>query len=221
MGSYAVAELGFLGTYSTELRWAFTTRIALLIFAVPALLAVGRPLDLLVQAGGDGTAARVATVMRWRLVRLFGNAVFATIFIAVVFCVFLTPLAWTLRGTPWIAAVLAVAVPLLGAAHRLDPRHPAAPDRCRRRPRTHDRRSRELVADPAARPAPGGRLPLVHRRGRRCPGAGDPHDPVDAQRPERRRRRRRPARRRVRRTRAGAPARRRLSADVAASQALG
>lgn len=54
--------------------------------------------------------------MRWRLVRLFGNAVFATIFIAVVFCVFLTPLAWTLRGTPWIAAVLGVAVPLLGLA---------------------------------------------------------------------------------------------------------
>lgn len=251
MGSYAVVELGFLGTYSTELRWAFTTRIALLIFAVPALLAVGRPLDLLVQAGGDGTAARVATVMRWRLVRLFGNAVFATIFIAVVFCVFLTPLAWTLRGTPWIAAVLGVAVPLLGLAmvvplFALTAAHTGLfitiefllafvellidsipgillrlTDAVVDHAPTHDRRSRELVADPAARPAPGGRLPLVHRRGRRCPGAGDPHDPVDAQRPERRRRRRRPARRRVRRTRAGAPARRRLSADVAASQALG
>ena len=30
----------------------------LLIFAVPALIAVGRPLELLVRAGGEPTAAR-------------------------------------------------------------------------------------------------------------------------------------------------------------------
>ncbi len=46
LGSYAVIELGFLGTWSAELRWAFVARIALLLMAVPALIALGRPLDL-------------------------------------------------------------------------------------------------------------------------------------------------------------------------------
>ncbi len=40
---YAVIELGFLGTFSADLRWAFSTRIALLIFAVPAGIAAGAP----------------------------------------------------------------------------------------------------------------------------------------------------------------------------------
>ena len=116
LGSYAVIELGFLGAYSSELRWAFTTRIALLIFVVHALLAAGRPLDLLQAALGEGAAARTARVLRWRVVRLFGNAMFATLFVAAVFCIFLTPFAWTLRGTPWIEAVLGILVPLIGLA---------------------------------------------------------------------------------------------------------
>lgn len=114
LGSYAAVELGFLGMYSSELRWAFTTRIALLIFIVPALIATGRPLDLLQLALPDEGAARVVRVLEWRIVRLFGNAVFATIFIAAVFLVFLTPVAWVLRSTPWISAGLGVVVPLLG-----------------------------------------------------------------------------------------------------------
>jgi hypothetical protein len=36
-------SFGFLGTWSTELRWAFTTRIALLLFVVPMLVTFGRP----------------------------------------------------------------------------------------------------------------------------------------------------------------------------------
>ena len=114
LGSYAVIELGFLGVYSGDLRWAFSTRIALLIFVVPTLIAAGRPLDLLQKALGDTGEARVARVLESRIVRLFGNAMFATLFVAGVFCIFLTPLAWTLRGTPWIEAVLGIVVPLVG-----------------------------------------------------------------------------------------------------------
>jgi cytochrome c oxidase assembly factor CtaG len=114
MGSYAVVELGFLGTYAHDLRWAFTTRIALLIFVVPALIAAGRPLELLIQASGDGGAARVTRILRWRVVRMFGNAMFATVFVAGVFLLFLTPFAWTMRGTPWMEAALGIVVPLLG-----------------------------------------------------------------------------------------------------------
>ena len=41
LGSWAVVSFGFLGSYSEELRLAFTTRIALLLFVVPALIAFG------------------------------------------------------------------------------------------------------------------------------------------------------------------------------------
>lgn len=114
MGSYAVVDLGFLGTYAHDLRWAFTTRIALLIFVVPALIAAGKPLDLLIQASGEGTAARITRMLRWRIVSLFGNAMFATVFVAGVFLLFLTPFAWTMRGIPWIEELVGVVVPVLG-----------------------------------------------------------------------------------------------------------
>jgi putative membrane protein len=116
LGSYAVIELGFLGVYSEELRWAFTTRIALLIFVVPALIAAGRPLDLLQAALGPGATAAIARALEWRIVRLFGNAMFATLFVAGVFCIFLTPFAWTLRGSPFAEAILGIVVPLIGLA---------------------------------------------------------------------------------------------------------
>ncbi|ODA89549.1 cytochrome C oxidase assembly protein [Leifsonia xyli subsp. xyli] len=102
LGSYAVVSFGFLGSESTNLRWAFSTRIALLLFVVPGLLAIGRP------------------------VRLFGNAIFAPAFACAVFLVFLTPVAAILRSSPWSEWTIAVLTPLAGlllvlpiAAHSL------------------------------------------------------------------------------------------------------
>jgi putative membrane protein len=114
LGSYAVIDLGFLGVYSTELRWAFTTRVALLIFVVPGLIASGRPLELLELASGEKGTARVQRILRWRPIRLLGNAMFATVFVAAVFLLFLTPLAGILRTTPWISASLGLVVPIVG-----------------------------------------------------------------------------------------------------------
>ncbi|WP_285136924.1 cytochrome c oxidase assembly protein [Microbacterium sp. lyk4-40-TSB-66] len=106
---YAVIELGFLGVYSAELRWAFSTRIALLIFAVPAGIAAGRPFDLVPGALRE-------RILAARLTRIFGNAMVATIVIAAVFCLFLTPIAGFLRVHPAIEASLGVVVPLVGLA---------------------------------------------------------------------------------------------------------
>ncbi|MBU4464693.1 MAG: cytochrome c oxidase assembly protein [Actinobacteria bacterium] len=114
LGSYAVIELGFLGVESADLRWAFTTRIALLIFVVPACVAAGRPIELWQRAAGEQTANRISAVLRSRLIGVFGNAMFATVFIAAVFCLFLTPIAWVLRGTPWLNAAVGIVVPLVG-----------------------------------------------------------------------------------------------------------
>ena len=109
-----MVEFGFLGTFSGQLRFAFTTRIALLLFAVPACVAAGRPLGLLRASLGDSGAARLERVLRNRVLRLFGNAVFATVFSAAAFTLFLTPIAWIARGTPAIDAAVGIVVPLVG-----------------------------------------------------------------------------------------------------------
>ncbi|MBQ9916743.1 MAG: cytochrome c oxidase assembly protein [Microbacterium sp.] len=116
LAPYAVIELGFLGTYSSELRWAFSTRIALLIFAVPAGVAAGRPLELYSRATGDRGRARLDRLLATRIVRITGNAMVATVVIAAVFCLFLTPVAGILRVNPVIEASLGVVVPLVGLA---------------------------------------------------------------------------------------------------------
>jgi cytochrome c oxidase assembly factor CtaG len=114
LGSFAVVEFGFLGAYSHDLRWAFTTRIALLLFAVPACISAGRPIGLLRASLGEGGVARLERVLTNRLLKLFGNAIFATLFSAAVFCLFLTPYAWVLRGTPALNATMGIVIPLLG-----------------------------------------------------------------------------------------------------------
>jgi cytochrome c oxidase assembly factor CtaG len=114
LGSFAIVEFGFLGAHSHELRWAFTTRIALLLFAVPALISAGRPIGLLRASLGEGGGTRLERALTTRVIKLFGNAIFATIFSALVFCLFLTPVAWVLRGTPALSAALGIVIPLLG-----------------------------------------------------------------------------------------------------------
>jgi putative membrane protein len=114
LGSFAVIEFGFLGAYSHDLRWAFTTRIALLLFAVPACIAAGRPIGLLRVSLGESGVVRLERILTTRVLRLFGNAIFATIFSALVFCLFLTPIAWVLRGTPALNAAMGIVIPLLG-----------------------------------------------------------------------------------------------------------
>lgn len=116
LGSYAAVSFGFLGVYSSELRFAFTTRIALLLFVVPGLMAAGRPLELLRRSLGPDGQRRLERALRLWVVRLFGNAIFATLFAASVFTIFLTPVAWVLRGSPALETVLGVAVPLVGLA---------------------------------------------------------------------------------------------------------
>lgn len=114
LGSYAVVSFGFLGAQSTDLRWAFTTRIALLLFVVPALVSLGRPIALARAAlGGAGRARTDRFLASWP-VRLFGNAIFATAFACVAFMIFLTPVAAILRDSPWSEWTISVLVPLAG-----------------------------------------------------------------------------------------------------------
>ncbi len=70
LGSYAFISFGFLGAESHELRWAFTTRIALLLFAVPALVSLGRPIALARAALGATGQGRTDRLLQSRPVRL-------------------------------------------------------------------------------------------------------------------------------------------------------
>jgi putative membrane protein len=114
LGSFAVVNLGFLGVYSSELRWAFTTRIALLLFAVPGLISLGSPVAL-ARIVLSGTSLKVTeAVLRSWPVRLVGNAVFAPVFALAAFSLFLTPIAGSLRGSTVAGNIITVAVPLIG-----------------------------------------------------------------------------------------------------------
>jgi putative membrane protein len=114
LGSYAWVSFGFLGAYSHELRWAFTTRIALLLFAVPALMAIGRPVQLASTVLAGAPLGVLERVLGSWFVRLVGNAVFAPVAALAAFMVFLTPLAFVLRDNPVSAAALTLLVPLAG-----------------------------------------------------------------------------------------------------------
>lgn len=114
LGAYAVVSFGFLGAENTDLRWAFTTRIALLLFVVPGLLALGRPVALARTALGPRGRARTDRAMRSWPARVLGNAVAAPVVACAVFLVFLTPVAAVLRDSPWSEWTISVLTPLAG-----------------------------------------------------------------------------------------------------------
>jgi cytochrome c oxidase assembly factor CtaG len=114
LGSFAVVTFGFLGVYSIELRWAFTTRIALLLFAIPGLISLGKPATLARTAlSGHRLEVLDAVLNSWP-VRLIGNAVFAPLLALGAFMVFLTPFAGTLRESEPGQIVITVIVPIVG-----------------------------------------------------------------------------------------------------------
>lgn len=114
LGSYAAISFGFLGAESTDLRWAFTTRVALLLLVVPLLSLLGRPLDLAYAALPPRGASSLARVVGSRPVRLLGNAIVAPVAGCALFCVFLTPLAGAWRTSLLAEEASSLVLPLLG-----------------------------------------------------------------------------------------------------------
>lgn len=119
LGSYAVVSFGILGAYAYELRWAFTTKIALLLLLVPWLVGLGKPVALARMSFGDQGIARLNGFLQSRLMRVIGNAVFEPIFTLAVFMLFVTPLAATLRLSPVSHAVVSIVIPVIGVLQAL------------------------------------------------------------------------------------------------------
>ena len=114
LGSYAFVNFGFFGTYRYDLRWAFTTRIALLLFAVPLLIGLARPLDLMKAAFTPIQRARLNRIMRSWPLRLISNAIFAPLFALALFMIFVTPLAGPFRASVIAQNAITEFAPLLG-----------------------------------------------------------------------------------------------------------
>ncbi len=119
LGSYLWIQCGFLGVWSHDLRWAFTTRIAFLLFLTPYLMALGKPIALARGALGADGRARLERLLRCWPLRLLGNAMVAPLVALIGFGVFLTPLAAPLRLDPGWAVLITLGVPLIGLAMSL------------------------------------------------------------------------------------------------------
>ena len=114
LGAYAFVEFGFFGTYRFELRWAFTTRIALLLYAVPLLLSLGRPLELARAARTEASRARFDKFLQSWPIRVVSNAIFAPLFALAFFMLFITPLSAAMRGSAFWQHAITVGAFLLG-----------------------------------------------------------------------------------------------------------
>ena len=114
LGAYVFVEFGFFGTYRFELRWAFTTRIALLLYAVPLLLSLGRPLELARAARTEASRARFDKFLQSWPIRVVSNAIFAPLFALAFFMLFITPLSAAMRGSAFWQHAITVGAFLLG-----------------------------------------------------------------------------------------------------------
>jgi putative membrane protein len=114
IGSFLAVDLGFLGVYSHDLRWAFSTRTALLLFVTPAMLALGRPVTLARKTLSPAGVARLERVMDSRVIKFLGNAVVEPFVTVLIFAVFLTPIAGALRLSALGQVGVTVLIPIIG-----------------------------------------------------------------------------------------------------------
>lgn len=114
IGSFLAINFGFLGVYSVELRWAFSTRVALLLFLTPAMLALGQPVLLARQTLGPKGVARIDAFLASRVIKFLGNAVVEPFITVFLFAIFLTPVAGALRLSPIGQAGATILIPAIG-----------------------------------------------------------------------------------------------------------
>jgi cytochrome c oxidase assembly factor CtaG len=114
LGSLMVLTCGFPGVYGAQLRWAFTLKTSLLLFVVPLLIGLGKPISLARAALPHGGIVRLNAVLSHGLVRFLSNTMAAPLLGLALFSMFLTPLFYTLRADPVADALLTIVVPQLG-----------------------------------------------------------------------------------------------------------
>jgi putative membrane protein len=114
LGSFAFIEFGFFGTYRYDLRWAFTTRIALLLYVVPLLIGLGKPIELSRLARGERGRRFIDAFFESWPIRLISNAIFAPLFGLAFFMLFVTPISADLRHSHLAQNAITIGGMLLG-----------------------------------------------------------------------------------------------------------
>ncbi|MHC6228882.1 cytochrome c oxidase assembly protein [Arthrobacter sp. MMS24-T111] len=114
LGTFVILTCGFTGVYGPQQRWAFTLKISLLLFVVPLLIGLGKPLTLARAALPDHGIRVFDAVLSSRPVRFVSNSFGAPLLGLALFSTFLTPAFYTLRTNPAADALLTLGVPLLG-----------------------------------------------------------------------------------------------------------
>lgn len=114
LGSLTVLTCGFPCVYSSELRWAFTLKITLMLFVVPLLIGLGKPISLARLALPERGISRLDAVLANRLVRFLSNSMAAPLLGLALFSTFLTPAFYTLRTNSVAESLLTIGVPVLG-----------------------------------------------------------------------------------------------------------
>ncbi|MEW1808677.1 cytochrome c oxidase assembly protein [Pseudarthrobacter sp. NPDC080039] len=114
LGTFVVLTCGFTGVYGAQQRWAFTLKLSLLLFVVPLLIGLGKPLTLARAALPPQGIAAFDAVLASRPVRFVSNSFGAPLLGLALFSTLLTPAFYTLRTNPAADALLTIAVPLLG-----------------------------------------------------------------------------------------------------------
>lgn len=114
VGGYLLVTCGFTGAYSAVLRYAFVTRLIVLVAAVPALAVLGRPVAVARAATGAEGNACIDRVMGSRAARGLGNLIVAPLVPLAVVTILLTPFSGWLRVTPWGSAIVDTLVPAAG-----------------------------------------------------------------------------------------------------------
>ena len=90
---------------------------------MPALIALGKPVELARAGMGEAGRDRLDGVLSGRTARILGNAMFLTLFTAAVFCVFLTPIVGVLRTSPVIGEAIGAVTVVAGTGWWPNPLH--------------------------------------------------------------------------------------------------
>ncbi|ABY23098.1 membrane protein, putative [Renibacterium salmoninarum ATCC 33209] len=114
LGSYLLISCGFLGMNAASLRWAFAIKLAALLFVVPLLLALGKPIALARASIKEGPFRdRLASLSRWPM-KVFGNAIVAPLVGLAFFASLLMPISGAVRMSGVAEGLLTILVPILG-----------------------------------------------------------------------------------------------------------
>ena len=112
---WALATLSAIAVYATVLFWVRALQVLLLMFVVPFLLAMGRPVATLRAAAGESGRRRLDGALASRPARVLCSPVVTSVLmLATPWLLYLTPWYVASMVNPVVAALTRILLPLIG-----------------------------------------------------------------------------------------------------------